>query len=67
VVLDIFLIPRIGINGASIATSLSYMVFTLMTVIFYTRYTQARWIDLIFIKSTDLAMIKAYLQKRLKR
>ena len=67
VVLDILLIPKIGINGASIATSLSYMVFTLMTIIFYTRYTQARWADLVFIKGSDLAMIKAYIQKRLKK
>lgn len=67
VVLDIMLIPRIGINGASIATSLSYMVFTLMTIIFYTRYTQARWTDLVFIKGSDLAMIKTYILKRLKK
>jgi stage V sporulation protein B len=67
VVLDIILIPRIGINGASIATSLSYIVFTLMTIAFYVRYTQARWVDLVFIKGTDISMIKAYIMKRLKK
>jgi O-antigen/teichoic acid export membrane protein len=67
VVLDILLIPKIGINGASIATSLSYIVFTIMTIIFYTRHTQARWVDIVLIKAADIAMIKAYIMKRLNK
>jgi O-antigen/teichoic acid export membrane protein len=67
VVLDILLIPRIGINGASIATSISYISFTLMTIIFYTRYTQAHWIDILIIKKSDISQILHFIKGKLHR
>lgn len=67
VVLDIYLIPKIGINGASISTSLSYIVFTLMTMWFYIRHTQARWQDIIILKGSDIAQIRAFIAKKIKK
>jgi O-antigen/teichoic acid export membrane protein len=67
VVLDLVLIPRIGINGASIATSLSYIAFTLTTLIFYIDYTHSRWQDILILKKSDLVLIKTALSQRLKK
>ena len=65
VILDIYLIPRIGINGASIATSLSYIIFTLMTIWFYIQHTQARWQDILILKGSDIAQIKLFILKKI--
>lgn len=54
VVLDFLLIPRIGINGASIATSLSYIFCTFLTIIFYKNITESNVKDILFIKKQDL-------------
>ncbi|WP_434511185.1 oligosaccharide flippase family protein [Desulfitobacterium sp. AusDCA] len=67
VVLDIILIPRIGIIGASIATSLSYIVFTLMTIIFYINYTHARWQDILILKKSDMGQIIRFIKSRLRK
>ncbi|CAA7599629.1 Polysaccharide biosynthesis C-terminal domain protein [Acididesulfobacillus acetoxydans] len=66
VVLDFVLIPRIGINGASIATSLSYITFTLTTLYFYVRHTRCRWQDVLILKGADLALMRQTLSQRFK-
>jgi O-antigen/teichoic acid export membrane protein len=65
IVLDIILIPRMGINGASIATSISYIVFTLMTLGFYIRYTQARVADILLLKRSDIELITSYIKRKI--
>jgi len=67
VILDIYLIPRIGINGASIATSVSYTVCTLMTIWFYIQYTQARWQDILILKRSDIAQIRAFIANKINK
>lgn len=67
VVLDIYLIPRIGINGASIATSFSYIIFTIMTIIFYVRYTHARWQDILLLKGSDMKQIIRFAKSKLRK
>ncbi|MDD2233823.1 MAG: flippase [Desulfitobacteriaceae bacterium] len=67
VAFDIILIPRFGINGAAIASSLSYIAFTLATLIFYIKYTHCRWQDVLLLKRTDLVLIKTALSQRFKK
>ena len=67
VIFDIYLIPRIGINGASIATSLSYIIFTLMTIWFYVRHTQARLQDILILKRSDIAQIRSFITKKINK
>ncbi|MHB1653258.1 MAG: oligosaccharide flippase family protein [Desulfitobacteriaceae bacterium] len=67
IVLDFWFIPRIGINGASIATSISYIIFTLMTLFFYIRYTESRWQDILILNGGDLALIRKVIRQRMKR
>ena len=65
--LDLVLIPRIGINGASIATSLSYITFTLTTLFFYLRFTHSRWQDVLILKKEDYALLRLAVKEKLQR
>lgn len=63
IILDIVLIPKVGINGASIATSISYIMATLITIIFYNRLTASKISDILLIKRDDLSEIFARVNK----
>lgn len=67
ILFNILLIPRMGINGASIATSLSYIVFTLMTLRFYLRSTRACWRDLLLLKRSDIQRMLGFVKDLLAR
>ncbi len=67
VILDLLLIPRIGINGASIATSFSYIIFTLMTLFFYVQYTKSKLRDVLVLKASDLTLIRQAIRQRRHR
>lgn len=58
VVLDLILIPKMGINGASIATSISYIVSTLVTIYYYIRITKSSLKELFIINKDDIKDIK---------
>lgn len=66
ITLDLLLIPMLGINGASIATSISYTCFTGMTLFFYTRFTQSRWQDVLLLKKEDIELIRGFIGKGLQ-
>ncbi len=67
IALDLLLIPRMGINGASIATTFSYVTFTTTTLIFYIRFTHARWQDVLVFKRGDYLLLKEALRRKLAR
>lgn len=58
VVLDLTLIPKIGINGASITSSISYTVCTIIVLYFYIKQTGSKLSDVLIIKKSDLDEIK---------
>jgi stage V sporulation protein B len=58
VVLDLLLIPRIGINGASIATSISYILSTAVTVYYYVKITKSSLKELFMLNKDDIRDIK---------
>lgn len=58
IVLDLILIPKMGINGASIATSISYIVSTLVTIYYYIRITKSSLKELFIINKDDIKDIK---------
>lgn len=66
IALDLVLIPRIGINGASIATSLSYITFTLTTLFFYLRFTHSQWQDVLILKKEDYALLRLAVREKLQ-
>lgn len=58
VILDFILIPIMGINGASVATSISYILATIITLYFYIKITGSNIIDILIIKKEDIKEIK---------
>lgn len=66
VALDFTLIPRIKIVGASITSSLSYITFTITTLIFYMKESGSKLSDIVILKKEDCLMIKDVYYKKLK-
>ena len=54
VICDLLLIPRWGIVGAAIASSLSYCSAALLVLFFYTKVSGNGLIDVLIIKKSDL-------------
>ena len=55
--LDLLLIPSVGIIGASIATSIAYVIATLFVVVKFTNYSKMSWTDLVLLKRSELLKI----------
>ena len=66
-VFNLILVPRIGISGAAIATSLSYIVFTICAIFFYKKITKSKLKDIIIIKKEDISEIVGFIKSKLKR
>lgn len=54
---DIFLIPRYGIKGAAIASSLSYICASAVVFIFFIRKTDASFPSLLSLKCSDIRAV----------
>ena len=57
ILLNIFLIPRMGILGAAWASVFSYFLSGLLFVFYFKRKTNIQYIDVIFIKKKDFCSI----------
>lgn len=57
IISNLLLIPRLGLNGAALSTSISFFVFFVLTVIIYTKMTNTRIIDYIIPKLSDVKLI----------
>jgi stage V sporulation protein B len=60
VAFDLLLIPRLGINGAAIASSVSYALATGVMLFFYTRISGNTVADLIVPRLTDWQVYRSY-------
>jgi len=58
VILDLILIPLMGIKGASVATSLSYFTATAITVYYFHKETGCSIRDTVLINKDDISEIK---------
>ena len=67
VVLDFLLIPRMGITGAALASTLSYTCSTLVLLYLYVRFSGNSPVSVLFIRSSDLAFYVATLKKLTSR
>ena len=61
--LNLFLIPQWGISGAAFASTISYTISTLVTIIAYTRETGTDWRDIIIPKLQDFEFYLGVLSK----
>jgi O-antigen/teichoic acid export membrane protein len=63
---DIILIPRLGIYGAAIASSLSYITSAICSLIWITqKYSISPW-EVIIIRRSDICMIQKYILSTIK-
>ena len=54
--LNIVLIPRIGISGAALASTASYAVSALVTLVFFLKISKNSWVDTLLFKREDLQL-----------
>lgn len=67
VTLDLILIPRAGIVGAALASSISYMAFTFITLGFYMNITKSSLRDVLILRREDLREIKGMFARLFSR
>jgi O-antigen/teichoic acid export membrane protein len=65
--LNLWLIPRWGISGAAFASSIAYIIFTLVVIGSFSKISQKSWSDILIIKKTDFQDYKNFLYKIRKR
>ncbi len=58
IVLNVLLIPRMGINGAALSSTISYTVGAAAILFFYCRESGASWKELLVLKKTDFEQLK---------
>ncbi|NQT93634.1 MAG: polysaccharide biosynthesis C-terminal domain-containing protein [Lentisphaerae bacterium] len=67
-VLNYLTIPRMGIAGAAISSSISYILMTTVLLLFFLRETRSRVVDVLLIRRRDavlaLEAVRAYVRKR---
>lgn len=56
VVLDLVLIPRMGIEGAALASSAAYFLDALLLAMALKRVLQVRWVTLLLPSTSDAAL-----------
>lgn len=63
---NLLLVPKMGIDGAAIATSISYVSFTISSIYFYKRITKAKIGDIILIKKEDISEIAGFIKNKIR-
>ncbi len=54
IVFDLLLIPKMGINGAALASSIAYATAAIISLIYFCRLTKLKIIDLFLLKKSDV-------------
>lgn len=67
VVLDLFLIPRMGIQGAALASSTAYLVYGALLMAALRHELQVKWADLLVPSRAEFARYKQALTNLLSR
>ncbi|MEA2611831.1 MAG: hypothetical protein QOG32_1557, partial [Chloroflexota bacterium] len=57
VLINLVLIPRFGIVGAAAASSISYLITALMTLIVFHRLSGRGWVETLVIRRSDLVAV----------
>lgn len=59
--LNLLFIPRMGISGAALATTISYIVGALVVLAFFLRISKNSWADTLLLKREDLETYRSIL------
>jgi O-antigen/teichoic acid export membrane protein len=58
IILNIIFIPKWGINGAALASTISYTIMFFITIVFYVKISGNKISDILFIKKEDFVFYK---------
>ena len=61
--LNIYMIPKWGISGAALASSVAYILANIMVIIAFTKISRTSWFDTVIIKKADLRDYKNVISK----
>lgn len=61
---NLLLIPRFGLPGAALATTLAYFICSGITLIVYVRMTANRLVDTLFVNTTDMRAFRSVFAAR---
>lgn len=61
VFLNLLFIPRMGIKGAALATTCSYLIYSAIILAAFLRISRARLVDTILIKKQDFLIYKKFI------
>ncbi|MDF2037671.1 flippase [Cytobacillus oceanisediminis] len=67
IILNILLIPKIGIAGAAVSTSVTYSLSTLVKMILFKRETGVSYAKMVLLQKEDLILFKRLINKAVKR
>lgn len=59
--LNLLLIPKIGISGAALASTISYVASAVLSIIAFVRITGVKWTELIVLKPADFMIYRQVL------
>jgi len=65
--LNLWLIPKWGIAGAAFASSVAYIIATIVVIIAFTKISKKSWTDILLIKKQDFQDYKIFISKIRKR
>ncbi|MDM5228372.1 flippase [Cytobacillus sp. NJ13] len=67
IILNILLIPKVGIAGAAISTSVTYSLSTLVKMFLFKRETGVSYSKMLLLQKEDLILFKRLINKAVKR
>ncbi|KON86261.1 hypothetical protein AF332_05115 [Sporosarcina globispora] len=67
IILNFVLIPKIGIAGAAVSTSVTYSLSTIIKIVLYKRETGVAYSKLVLLQKEDIALFKQLINKAVKR
>jgi O-antigen/teichoic acid export membrane protein len=67
IVLNFLLIPKIGIAGSAISTSVTYSLSTLIKMVLFKRETGLQYSQFIFLQKEDIEAYKKIIRKRMRK
>lgn len=65
--LNLWLIPKWGISGAAFASTVAYILATLIIIIAFVKISNSSWKDIIFIKKSDFRYYKSFINIIIKK
>jgi O-antigen/teichoic acid export membrane protein len=65
--LGLILIPRLGVIGAAITTTLSFILMSFITMLIFKRFTRISLVNIIFSDKADIKIVLDFIRKQLSK